>query len=165
MALVLSACATMSDKECLTANWYDQGYRDGSRGWPASRVIDHREACADVGVMPDMEHYRNGHAKGVLEYCTPANGVAEGRSGRPYRNVCPARLEREFLFYFSRGWLVYEAQQRVDKLNRQSSQLERELNKAKDADSRRRLRSELRALDRRLQQARDGLAAQDRRIQ
>lgn len=154
----------MSEKECLTANWYDQGYRDGSKGWPASRVIDHREACAGVGVAPDMERYRNGHARGVLEYCTPANAVAEGRSGQPYRNVCPARLEGEFLRYYRQGQRAYEAQRRVDRLNQQSSQLEYELDKAKDADSRRRLRKELRTLDNRLQRARDDLADEDRHL-
>lgn len=163
-AFILSGCATMSEKECLTANWHDQGYRDGSRGWPASRVMDHSEACAGVGVVPDMGRYRKGHARGVLEYCTPANAVSEGRAGQPYRNVCPARLEGEFLLYYRQGQRAYEAQRRVDRLNQESSQLERELKKAKDADSRHRLRKELRDLDRRLERARDDLADQDRRI-
>jgi len=42
--LILSGCTTMSEGECLTADWYEQGYRDGRQGYPASRVINHRDS-------------------------------------------------------------------------------------------------------------------------
>ncbi|AEC18717.1 hypothetical protein PT7_0177 [Pusillimonas sp. T7-7] len=162
--VALSGCATMSEGECLTANWLDRGYKDGRHGYPASRVVDHREACSDVGVAPDMTQYRKGYDQGIAQYCTPANAVAEGRSGRSYGHVCPARLEGRFLVYYRQGRDAYDAQQRVDRLNRQSRELQRELDEEKDKDVRQRLRNELRNLDRRLSRARDELADFDRRL-
>lgn len=165
MALfALSGCATMSEGECLTANWFDRGYKDGLHGYPASRVVDHREACSGVGIAPDITQYRKGYDQGIVQYCTPANAVAEGRAGRSYGHVCPARLEGQFLVYYRQGRIVYDVQQRVDRLNRESRQLQRELDNVKEKDARRRLRNELRDLDRRLSRARDELAEFDRRL-
>lgn len=164
LALLLSACASMSEKECLYASWHDQGYRDGRQGYPLSRIHDHQDACARVGIEPDTGNYRDGHEKGVLEYCTPQHAVAEGRSGRPYRNACPAALESEFLSYHQSGMRVYRAQQHVDSLNRESQRLQRTMDKEKNEVKRRRLRSELRELDRRLRDARDDLHHAERRL-
>src|SRR5690606_31802964 len=108
-ALLLSACASMSEKECLSANWLDQGYRDGLAGRTASLLEDHREACSKVGVTPNAQQYHAGRNQGLLEYCTPANAVNEGRQGRSYRNVCPMHLERQFLANHQRGYRAYEA--------------------------------------------------------
>ena len=162
--LVLSGCASMSEKDCLTANWVDQGYRDGRQGYPLSRVEDHREACSKVGVVPEVALYRRGHGQGVLEYCTPRNAVSEGRDGRPYRNACPAALEGEFLAYHELGMRAYQAQQRLDSLNRESQRLQRTLNKEKSESKRKRLRSQLRDLDRNLRDARDDLHFEERRL-
>lgn len=164
LLVLLGGCASMSEKDCLHANWTDQGYRDGRQGYPLTRVEDHREACAKVGVIPDLARYRSGHARGVLEYCTPGTAVAEGRSGRPYRNACPASLEGEFLDYHQMGMRVYHAQQRVDTLNRESGQLQRTLDKEKNETKRRRLRNDLKDLDRRLRDARDALHYEERRL-
>src|SRR5690554_6332159 len=96
MVLGLGGCASMSEKECLTVNWEEQGFRDGRAGHPRARVEDHRDACSKVGVIPDLVRYQKGREQGVLEYCTPQNALAEGRVGRHYRNACPVSLERDF---------------------------------------------------------------------
>lgn len=163
-ALILSGCASMSEKDCLTASWMDQGHRDGRQGFPLSRVEDHREACSKVGVVPDVTLYRRGHGQGILEYCTPHNAVAEGRSGRSYRNACPAALEGEFLAYYELGRRAYQAQQRLDNLNRESQRVQRTLEKEKSESQRRRLRDQLRDLDRDLRNARDDLHYEERRL-
>ncbi len=154
----------MSEGECLTANWVDRGYKDGRHGYPASRVVDHSEACAKVGVAPDIRLYRKGYDQGIAQYCTPANAVAEGRAGHAYGHVCPARLEGRFLVYYRQGRVAYDAQQRVDRLNSESRRLQHELDEEKEARARRRLRSELQNLDRRLRRARNELAEFDRRL-
>lgn len=162
--LALGACASMSEKDCLTADWADQGYRDGRDGYPLSRVEDHREACAKVGVLPDVLRYRAGREEGLREYCTPANAIREGRLGRSYRNACPARIESMFLSYHAQGYRAYEAQQRVDSLDRELQRTQRALDKAKHEGQRRRLRAELRELDRDLSRARSELRDEERRL-
>ena len=155
--MALAGCASMSVKECLTADWTDQGYRDGRSGLPASRVEDHREACASVGVMPDITRYMAGRDQGILLYCTPLNAQEEGRRGNQYRNTCPVQLEGMFLQYHRLGYRVHEAEQRLDNLDRRTRQLERALSKEKDKTQQSRLRNELRDLDRQLRRARDDL--------
>jgi len=163
-ALAFSGCATMTEGQCLTADWYEQGYRDGRQGFPASRVIDHRDACAVVGVVPDMEEYDVGRDRGLEVYCEPSNAIALGRAGGGYANVCPIRLEERFLFYYRQGLLVHEAQENLDSLSRQSRVLQDSLEKTEDAEEQKRLRGELRDLDGRLERARENLADTERSI-
>lgn len=161
---LVSGCASMSEKECLTANWFDQGYRDGRNGEPLSRLEDHRQACEKVGIIPERARYFEGRDKGILEYCTPANALYEGRQGRYYRNSCPAHLERNFLIYYQDGKRVYEAEQQVEELNRRSNQLQNSLKKEKDEATQNTLRRELREIDRELRRARDNVRYQERRV-
>lgn len=161
---LLGGCASMSEKECLTANWLDQGYRDGRHGEPLYRIEDHREACVKVGVVPDRVQYFKGRDKGILEYCTPANALYEGRQGRAYRQACPAHLERSFLIYYQDGKRIYDAEQQVEDLNRKSSQLQISLKKEKDQSKQNDLRSKLRDIDQELKRARDNVRYQERRI-
>lgn len=162
--LILSGCASMSEQECLTANWFDQGYRDGRNGMPLARLADHAEACAQVGVVPERARYMSGRDRGIVEYCTPENARSEGRLGRSYRNACPAHLERDFLKNYEDGKRVYHAEQEVERLNRRSTELERSLRKEKEEATRQHLRQELRELDRDLRRARDTMRYEERRL-
>lgn len=162
--LVLSGCASMTEGECLTADWTDRGYRDGRQGYPVSRVADHTEACAGVGVVPNIAQYRRGHQKGIAEYCTPDNGLSEGRAGRTYRNACPAGMEARFLANYRLGYDVYSAEQRVSQLNSQTRYLESQLDKEKNKDKRQRIRRQLRDLDHQLRRARNNVTVAEDRI-
>lgn len=164
LLLLLSGCASMSEQECLTANWLDKGYRDGRNGLPLTLLAEHREACAKVGVVPDNTLYLRGRDRGIVEYCTPENARHEGRLGRSYRNACPAHLERNFLRNYEDAKRVYDAEQEVDRLNRRSSELERALRKEKDDSKRQYLRRDLRELDRDLNRARDNVRYEERRL-
>jgi hypothetical protein len=163
-AVLLSGCASMAEQECLTANWLDQGFRDGRNGYGLSRIEDHRQACAKVGVRPDDALYFEGRDQGILYYCTPENAVQEGRKGAQYRNACPAHLEHEFLVSYEKGREIHDAEQRLEKLNREASQLEKALSDEDDADERRQLRRELRDIDRESQRARSDIRYLERQL-
>lgn len=163
-AVFVSGCASMSEQECLSANWLDQGFRDGRNGQPLRRFEEHRQACAKVGVRPDQRLYLQGREQGIVHYCTPENAFEEGRLGRQYRNACPAHLEHGFLLAYEQGKLVYDAEQRIEKLNRESRQLEQRLKTEKDKDNRQSTRQELRDVDRQLQRAREDLRYLERRL-
>ncbi len=164
LTMFLSSCASMSEQECLTANWLDQGFRDGRSGQPLTRFEDHRQACAKVGVRPDQRLYLQGREQGIVHYCTSENAFEEGRLGRQYRNACPAHLEHRFLLAYEQGKQIYDAEQRIEKLNRESNQLEQRLKKEKDKDTRGYLRQELRDIDRQLQRAREDMRYLERRL-
>ena len=165
LSIILTGCASMSEKECLSVDWRDQGYRDGLAGQPPSRVEDHREACSKVGVVPNIEQYTSGRSKGIVEYCTPQNAAREGRRGHSYRNACPPELEMRFLDNYRAGRRVYDAEQRVNNLNNQLQDAQRKLDREKDDGARKRLREDLRRLDDQLRRARDEVYDADRRLQ
>lgn len=161
---VLAGCASMSPEECMVANWAEQGHKDGRNGYAPTRITEHRKACAEVGVVPDGRRYRMGWDEGVLEYCTPANGISQGRAGRPYRNVCPPQLEDEFVYWHQLGTDVYQAQKRVDDLTRDIDQLERKLRKSDNRRERQRLRRELDDTQAHLHAARRDLSRAEMRL-
>lgn len=163
-AVLINGCASMTENECLTANWLDQGFRDGRNGQALSRLEEHRQACAKVGVTPNRQLYFKGREQGILHYCTPDNALQEGLKGRQYRSACPAHLEHDFLIAYEQGKEIYDAEQRVEKLNGQSSQLEKLLKKEKSPEERRYLRQELRDIDRELVRAREDMRYLERRL-
>lgn len=162
--LGLAGCASMSPEECLVADWGEQGHQDGRNGFTPSRITEHRKACAEVGVVPDGRRYRQGWDQGVREYCTPANGVAQGRAGSPYRNVCPRDLEGPFVYWHQLGLDVHGAQRRVDDLDRQAAQARHQIDREKDAGKRRSLQRDLGHTERELRDARRDLAHAERRL-
>jgi len=114
--VVLSGCATLGKNECLYADWRTIGYEDGARGFPASRIGNHREACAKHGIAPDFELYEQGRLQGLQEYCSLQQGYGLAVSGKIYSNVCPDYLEHDFLEGYNQGRIVYEAQLEVKRL-------------------------------------------------
>ena len=91
--LLLGACAAkMSKDECRTVDWRTVGYEDGVAGQPGDRIGEHRRACAEYGVTPDLNAYLAGRTAGLREYCQPHNGYRAGANGYTYFDTCPADL-------------------------------------------------------------------------
>ena len=103
LALLVSGCATMDKPECRQANWQMIGIEDGAKGHPVSYIGNHRKACAEYGVQPDLAQYQLGHQAGVTQFCTPSNGFNQGRTGRKYNEVCPAGLREQFVRGYNTG--------------------------------------------------------------
>jgi len=111
--LLLSGCATLNKEECLNADWYSIGYVDGARGYPASKIGEHRRACAKYSVRPDFGRYDEGRIAGLLEYCNPRNGYWLGTKGALYNGVCPKNLEGPFIVAYQQGKNVYGMERQV----------------------------------------------------
>lgn len=111
--ILLSGCATLNREECLNADWYSIGYVDGARGHSASKIGEHRRACAEYGVKPDFGRYDEGRIAGLVEYCAPRNGYWLGTKGAHYSGVCPKDLEGPFVVAFRQGKNVYEMERQV----------------------------------------------------
>ena len=155
--LLLTGCAAMSEKECQTADWRDQGMKDALNGHDRSRLADVREACAKAGVAPNEALYFDGWNRGIRLFCTPDNGARWGRQGRIYSGSCPAELGTAFNDRYRDGRRAWDAEQAVLRLHNEQQDRQRALEKSKDDSSRAQLRDQLRALDRRLFDARDEL--------
>jgi hypothetical protein len=92
MLCLLSGCASLSKDECLYADWQIIGYEDGAAGRSASRIGEHRKACADHAVVPDKAAYDDGYDEGLQTFCTYDRGLSQGRAGQAANAVCHANL-------------------------------------------------------------------------
>ena len=125
--IVLSGCATMSSDECLTSDWHGIGFDDGTRGYTADRLGQHRKACAKHGVTPDLQAYQAGRKDGLREYCQPQRGFNLGAGGGQYNGVCSIDLEGDFLDAYRSGAQLYSLRSNVNSANHQIRARENEL--------------------------------------
>lgn len=126
-ALALQGCATMSKNECLTADWHAIGYESGIRGEREAQIAEHRKACAEHGVTPDLARYMAGRDVGLERFCEPRNGYRLGRAGTGYAGVCPPSVESEFLRAYGAGREIHDVQQNINRLNRRIEARQAEL--------------------------------------
>lgn len=132
LALVLSACATMSGDECVTSDWSAVGFEDGARGYTTERFASHRKACAKHGVTADFRAYREGRDEGLVQFCQPSRGYNLGVSGASYNGVCDIALEEEFLDAYRVGHQLYTLQSNVESADSRISAKRHELDLLED---------------------------------
>ena len=113
----MTGCSTLSQEECLVADWQLIGREDGAVGRDASYIGNHRKACAEYGIVPDLEEYQHGYDDGLVTFCTEHNGFNQGRNGVRYNGVCPAHLEQDYLAGFRAGHEIYLLESRIRSAN------------------------------------------------
>jgi hypothetical protein len=144
-----TACATLSQSECLQADWHDIGQRDGAQGYARDRLEDHKTACAEYGIIPDPNAYHEGRKVGLEIYCTAENGLVQGKAGAAYNYACPAELETAFLKNHKLGHEIYELTQQIRSVEHEIEKKEKRLDKEDLSDQQRKqLRNEIHDLDR-----------------
>lgn len=143
-AFTLSGCATLDETECRSVDWVKLGARDGTAGFPESRVEEHRKACAEYGLAPDDSAWLQGYEAGLFDYCTADNGYRIGRRGGGYGRVCPLESEADFLAAYDLGYETYQVEAEFAELNGRIDALERRLiDKQLDDATRREIRRQL----------------------
>lgn len=130
---LLGGCASkMSKEECRTVDWRTVGYEDGVSGQPGDRIGDHRRACAEYGVTPDLNAYLAGREAGLREYCQPHNGYRYGANGYTYYDACPADLAEAFEKAYDEGRALYVRERRVTDAENQIEDRRREIRRLED---------------------------------
>lgn len=119
LLLAISGCATMDRDECLTVDWRTVGFEDGAAGYASDRIGQHRKACAEYGVTPDLTAYQEGRAEGLREYCVPANGFRIGSQGGSYGGICPSDLDPAFADAYHSGRQLYTLESRLSNVSYQ----------------------------------------------
>jgi hypothetical protein len=131
--VLLGACAAkMSKDECRTVDWRTVGYEDGVAGQPGDRIGEHRRACAEYGVTPDLNAYLAGRTAGLREYCQPHNGYRAGANGYTYFDTCPADLAGAFEQAYDEGRALYVRERRVTDTEEQIEEKRREIRRLED---------------------------------
>lgn len=132
--LLLAGCSTtMSKDECRTADWRTIGYEDGVAGHSGERIGQHRKACAEHGVTPDLNAYQTGRAAGLREFCQPHNGYRAGANGTVYYDSCPPDLAPAFVAAYDSGRELYVRSRRVANLDAAIESHRREIERLEDA--------------------------------
>jgi len=121
--LITAGCETLDQGQCVTADWRDMGYQDGSAGKPKSSVSSYASDCSQYGVKVDAGAYRDGWNRGIPQYCTANNGYRVGSSGGYYADSCTGNLKDAFYSAYLLGDAVYEAQSRVNRLQAEVDKL------------------------------------------
>ncbi len=125
----LSACSTMTKKECQVANWYDLGFTDGVAGYTVNMFSERAEDCAKHGIGADRASYLQARKEGLKKYCTKENGYQEGVNGRSYRGVCEGNLAKQFLPAYQKGKRLYVKKSAVQNLERKINQVDKNIDK------------------------------------
>lgn len=82
----LAGCASLSPRECATADWFKLGEREGASGLPLTQLARHQAAC--VASMPDAQAYERGHAQGLARHCSPQGAFDAARRGERVAAQC-----------------------------------------------------------------------------
>lgn len=128
LILLTSACATMSEDECRTADWHAIGFEDGTRGLTPDQIGERRQTCAEHGVTPDLEAWLSGRERGLVEFCTAHNGFQQGRSHVAYNGVCSGSAEIAFLTAYDSGRLVGDLERTIQAVQQERYQAGADLN-------------------------------------
>jgi len=119
LLLALAGCSGMSQQACQSSDWRTVGFDDGSVGRSEATFANYQRQCAERGVQPNLDAYRDGHAQGVEVYCRASNGFEAGHSGAVYQGVCPKNLEPEFLASYNSGHRLFELESAVRNIDAQ----------------------------------------------
>jgi hypothetical protein len=126
LLFVISSCQTLSEDECIAADWRVIGERDGAEGYdPQQRFGKHVKACERAGIVPDQRQWNQGYQDGLFNFCTPQRGLIHGQAGKPYNNVCPADLERNFLDGYRLGTEEFQIKTNIRNLENRIATSER----------------------------------------
>ncbi|HEX6707798.1 MAG TPA: DUF2799 domain-containing protein [Albitalea sp.] len=145
--LALAGCASMSESECKTADWYRKGLADGTAGRSDDTLARHHEACAKVGVAPNVAQWRRGWEEGLRSFCVPAVGWREGLAGHGYSGACRGPAEDGFLRAWRTASDLHRTEAQIATNTRETERLEKQLADSQNADERRNLRDRIRGLD------------------
>lgn len=119
--ILLTSCATLSEDECKSSDWYGLGLKNGKEG--RNLLSAHSKACAEYSISPDISKYNKGLEQGLQSYCTEENGYREGVAGKSYQRVCPIRLEVNFLKKYKLGKKIFNNLSELRRLESDISRL------------------------------------------
>jgi hypothetical protein len=149
-ALLLSGCASLSEKDCRGGDWYSIGLRDGASGRTEDYVAEHAAACQEHGIAPDYERWLEGRERGLERFCTARNGYRIGEVGGSYQDVCFAGAEMEFRRGYDLGLRMNRVRGRLEQIENEIRTIEGTLSAKADTlteEERQRLNYRLRELD------------------
>lgn len=131
LVLALAGCATLSEDECRTRDWYGIGFTDGLNGHPLTRLAEHQKACAEYAITIDRAQFLRGRDDGLRRYCVPDNGYLQGRAGATYHGVCEGPDAEVFRNRYLQGRHIWESERRLSEIEDQIDEVSTQLQEPK----------------------------------
>lgn len=129
---LLAGCATLSEQQCHSVDWWQLGHADARAGADPGHVHLHREACQRFGIAPDAQAWLAGYGEALPLFCNAAQGYRHGSRNGHYHGQCPPDLEPAFLAGLHLGQELHETDQRIAEQDREIERLRRAM-RAEDA--------------------------------
>ncbi len=104
MLVTISGCSGFGVSECSKQDWSEMGQKDAKSGLPIAHFYVRQGLCSGHA---DKSKYKEGRKLGLGLYCESKNAFRVGRSGEPYRFVCPSKDEKRFLKRYRLGHDIY----------------------------------------------------------
>ena len=116
---LLAGCDTTPKKpeDCARIDWRSEGRSTALNGRAMESGWRRGAACQQLGVNPDRKAFESGWAEGQATYCTPGFLLREGRRNDAFGPICPGLGEAALQRAWNHGRLLYEADQRIQRLD------------------------------------------------
>ncbi|MEZ5543920.1 MAG: DUF2799 domain-containing protein [Lysobacteraceae bacterium] len=126
LVFALTGCATLSESDCATGDWFRIGRQDALWGHTPDRLAQHEKACTKHGFGSDRQAYDEGFAQGLVEFCVPEKAFDLGRRGNSYYHQCPPEADAWFMPAFDLGRQVYDIDQELIRIESELNDLRKE---------------------------------------
>jgi len=89
LGLLVSGCAHLSEEQCKTMNWHQEGRQDAAQGKLHRDLNKAAKDCARFNLAINREQYFVGYKEGARQYCTPdyQTGVELGQAGFAQQDI------------------------------------------------------------------------------
>ncbi len=148
--LSLPSCATLTQEQCTAGAWERIGAADGAAGRALSYVDNHREACAPLGITPDVQRWAQGRQQGLRQYCTPDTAYALGRRGDGINPVCTTAERRAMVRGHQAGLRYFTLTRQIASLDHRRHDLIDKLHRISASDETDKRKRQIRALRQRI---------------
>jgi len=100
----------MSEKDCLSANWYAVGVKDALSGKEKPQTQKHRNSCSKYGVNVSGMRYLKGYEKGLRKFCSNKEAYNLGLETNDRHHFCED-VNPKFSSFFEQGNAIFQVEQ------------------------------------------------------
>jgi hypothetical protein len=122
---LLAGCDTTPKRpeDCVLIDWRNEGRSIALNGRSMDSGWRRGAACQQLGLNPDRKAFESGWVEGQATYCTPSFLLREGRRNDGFGPICQGTDEAVLQRAWNHGRLLYEADQRIQRLEGDLSSL------------------------------------------
>jgi len=118
--LLIDSDKVNSHYECLTDNWFELGKQHGNQGMPSQLKSLN---CSRFALDTKPVDYRNGLARGLVQWCTFDRGYQLALNGVERNGTCSRTAHREFYRGYDTGLVEQQKQEDITALKLEKLEL------------------------------------------